>query len=94
MNRAFAALSDPIRFQIVGRLSVNEHAVGELALVLGLSQPTTSKALRILRDADLVRVRRVGQLRNYSLRNDRFVDIGRWALAMAHDNTRLDKADG
>jgi DNA-binding transcriptional ArsR family regulator len=93
MNKVFAALSDPIRFQIVERLSVNEHAVGELAFALGLSQPTTSKALRILRDADLVNVRRAGQLRYYSLRHDRFDEIARWALAMTHDDTRLNEGD-
>jgi len=93
MNKIFAALSDPIRFRIVERLSVNEHAVGELAFVIGLSQPTTSKALRILRDADLVNVRRVGQSRYYSLRAVQFGAIARWALTMAHDETRLREVD-
>jgi len=93
MNEVFVALSDPIRFQIVERLSVNEHAVGELAFAIGLSQPTNSKALRILRDADLVNVRRVGQSRYYSLRVDRFDAVARWPLALSLDLTQFDEVN-
>lgn len=44
-----------------------ELRVGELVDLLGLSQPTVSKHLRVLRDAQLVAVREVGQHRYYSL---------------------------
>lgn len=83
MYQQFRAISDPLRFEIVMHLSANEHAVGELALALGHSQPNISKALRVLRDADLVHVRKVGQSRYYSLRRDRFAEIARWVLGVA-----------
>lgn len=44
-----------------------EISVGQLVTALGLSQPTVSKHLRVLRDAGLVRVREEGQHRYYSV---------------------------
>lgn len=44
-----------------------EMGVGELVEKLQLSQPTVSKHLRVLREANLVTVREVGQRRYYSL---------------------------
>lgn len=44
-----------------------ELSVSELVATLGLSQPTVSKHLRVLRDAGLVHVREEGQHRYYGL---------------------------
>ncbi|BDZ45585.1 ArsR/SmtB family transcription factor [Naasia aerilata] len=44
-----------------------ESSVGELVQRLGLSQPTVSKHLKVLRDASLVTVRDQGQHRFYKL---------------------------
>ncbi|WP_423919132.1 ArsR/SmtB family transcription factor [Frigoribacterium sp. 2-23] len=44
-----------------------EISVGEIVTELGLSQPTVSKHLRVLRDAGLVHVREVGQHRYYGI---------------------------
>lgn len=44
-----------------------EISVGELVAKLGLSQPTVSKHLKVLRDIGLVSVRDEGQHRYYSL---------------------------
>jgi ArsR family transcriptional regulator len=44
-----------------------ESSVGELVQRLGLSQPTVSKHLKVLRDASLVTVRDQGQHRFYTL---------------------------
>jgi ArsR family transcriptional regulator len=44
-----------------------ESSVGELVQRLGLSQPTVSKHLKVLRDAALVTVRDQGQHRFYKL---------------------------
>lgn len=44
-----------------------EISVGELVTTLGLSQPTVSKHLRVLRETGLVSVRDEGQHRYYSL---------------------------
>ncbi len=47
------ALADPTRLRIMRLLSAMELSVGELAQVLGQSQPRVSRHVRILCDADL-----------------------------------------
>lgn len=47
--------------------AAGEISVGELVTTLGLSQPTVSKHLRVLRDFGLVSVRDEGQHRFYTL---------------------------
>src|SRR4051794_28942145 len=63
----WAALSDPNRRSVLGLLRSRPHAVGELVTALGLSQPATSKHLRVLREAGLVRVVPDAQRRIYAL---------------------------
>ena len=52
--------------------------VGELSEALGLSQPGTSKHLKVLRDAGLVRVRRDAQRRWYELEPAPLVAVDEW----------------
>ena len=54
------ALSDPTRLRIMRLLASMELAVGELALVLGQSQPRVSRHVKILCDAHLAQRRREG----------------------------------
>jgi SAM-dependent methyltransferase len=56
----FRALADPTRLRIVALLRRMELSVGELAQVLGQSQPRVSRHVRILTDADLCERRREG----------------------------------
>jgi ArsR family transcriptional regulator len=63
MSRApgiFAALADPTRLRIVMLLRAMELSVGELAQVLGQSQPRVSRHVRILVDAGLAERRKEG----------------------------------
>lgn len=55
-----------------------EHSVGELVAALGLSQPTVSKHLRVLRLAGLVHVREDGQHRYYSLDSTPLERVDAW----------------
>jgi DNA-binding transcriptional ArsR family regulator len=64
---AFGALADPTRRRIVELLAQREYAAGELVSRFHLSQPAMSQHLRVLRGAELVRVRRDAQRRIYSL---------------------------
>jgi ArsR family transcriptional regulator len=57
---AFRALADPTRLRIMRLLASMELAVGELAQVLGQSQPRVSRHIKILCDADLAARRREG----------------------------------
>lgn len=56
----FRALADPTRLRIVSLLRRMELAVGELAQVLGQSQPRVSRHVKILVDAGLAARRREG----------------------------------
>ncbi|MEY2847744.1 MAG: hypothetical protein RI885_409 [Actinomycetota bacterium] len=57
-----------------------ELSVGELVDVLGLSQPTVSKHLRVLRDSQLVAVREEGQHRYYSLQSAPLEKVEDWLI--------------
>jgi DNA-binding transcriptional ArsR family regulator len=54
------------------------RTVGELVQRLGLSQPGTSKHLRVLREAGLVRVRRDAQRRVYELEPEPLAELDAW----------------
>lgn len=56
----FSALADPTRLRIVALLRAMELSIGELALVLGQSQPRVSHHVKILAEAGLVRRRKEG----------------------------------
>lgn len=56
----FRALSDPTRLRIYALLRAMELSVGELAQVLGQSQPRISRHVKILADAGLTARRREG----------------------------------
>lgn len=56
----FRALADPTRLRILGLLRAMELSVGELAQVLGQSQPRVSRHVKILADAGLAVRRKEG----------------------------------
>lgn len=68
--------SDPSR----GRAEAGEISVGEIVEKLGLSQPTVSKHLKVLRDHNLVSVREEGQHRYYSLDTSPLEDLEDWLI--------------
>ncbi len=78
MTAAFAVLAEPARRRILGLLLVAERPVGELVSELGLSQPGVSKHLRVLREAELVEVRRDAQQRIYALRPEPLAELDAW----------------
>ncbi|SRR5690554_4729286 len=63
----FNAIAEPKRREILVLLRSGDWPVTELARALGLSQPGTSKHLRVLREVGLVRDRRAGKQRLYDL---------------------------
>ena len=67
LSRMFRALGDPTRSKIVYALSLGELCVSELAQALHASLSATSHQLRILRDLDIVHVRRAGKSQFYTL---------------------------
>ncbi|MFF7356829.1 MULTISPECIES: ArsR/SmtB family transcription factor [Streptomyces] len=63
----WSALADPHRRAIVALLRDRPRSVGEIVEACGLSQPSTSKHLKVLREAGLVRVSQDAQRRVYAL---------------------------
>ena len=74
----FDVLAEPSRRQILDLLLERPRLVGELTDQLGLTQPGTSKHLRVLREAGLVRVRRDAQRRWYELCPEPLAEIDAW----------------
>jgi DNA-binding transcriptional ArsR family regulator len=64
---AFNAVAEPQRRRILVLLKGRERPVNELARALRITQPRTSKHLRVLREVGLVQVREAGQQRLYGL---------------------------
>ena len=56
----FQALADPTRLRILALLRIMELSVGELAQILGQSQPRVSRHLKILADAGVLERRKEG----------------------------------
>ena len=78
MTAPFSALAEPTRRRILDLLREQPRLVGDLTKELGLSQPGTSKHLRVLREAGLVTVRRDAQRRWYELRPEPLAEIDEW----------------
>lgn len=78
MTTTFEVLAEPSRRRILDLLLERPRLVGELTEQLGLTQPGTSKHLRVLRDAGLVRVRPEAQRRWYELRLEPLAEIDAW----------------
>ncbi|MGY1770038.1 ArsR/SmtB family transcription factor [Blastococcus sp. SYSU D00813] len=74
----WAALADPNRRAVLGLLRRRPRAVGELVGELRLSQPATSKHLRVLREAGLVRVLPRAQQRIYALDPAPLAELDAW----------------
>jgi len=56
----FRTLGEPVRIRILQALQSGERSVGQLAELVGSTQPNVSKHLRILQDAGLVGRRQEG----------------------------------
>jgi len=89
MADLFDVIADPTRRQLLGVLLERyislespdgEISVGDIVEHLGLSQPTVSKHLKVLRDHGLVSVREDGQHRFYRLDASPLEDIEDWLV--------------
>ncbi len=74
----FEVVAEPTRRRILDLLREQPCLVGDISDRLGLSQPGTSKHLRVLRDAGLVRVRQDSQRRWYELHDAPLAEIDAW----------------
>ena len=78
MPSTWSALADPHRRAVLELLLERPRPVGEIVDRLGLSQPGTSKHLRVLREAGLVRVHQEAQRRVYAIDPAPMADLDEW----------------
>jgi DNA-binding transcriptional ArsR family regulator len=74
----FVVVADPTRRRILNELVHGERSVGDLVGVLGLSQPTVSKHLKVLRESGFVVSRNSAQRRIYRLDQQPFRALDDW----------------
>jgi DNA-binding transcriptional ArsR family regulator len=78
MPSVWSVLADPHRRTLVELLRDRPRPVGELVQLTGLSQPGTSKHLRVLRSAGLVSARVEAQRRVYELDPRPLTEVDAW----------------
>jgi ArsR family transcriptional regulator, arsenate/arsenite/antimonite-responsive transcriptional repressor len=92
MADIFDVVADATRRDLLARLldlardpgsARGEISVGELVSATGISQPTVSKHLKVLREHGLVRVREEGQHRYYRLDPAPLREVDEWVAPFA-----------
>ena len=84
-NRVFQALSNPTRRAILRSLAEGAKTVSEVVEQFTLSQPTISRHLAILLQAELVLRRRQGQCVIYSLNHELMLEVGSIPIRVSRD---------
>ena len=75
MAEFFGVLADPTRLRLISLLSTSESCVCDLAESLSVSESAVSHQLRALRNARLVRYRKVGRQVFYQLHDHHIFDL-------------------
>ena len=78
LSRVFAALADPIRRDLVARLTKADASVGELAAPYEVSLQAISKHLKVLEESGLVSRSREAQRRPVHLEAEVFDLMTKW----------------
>lgn len=91
MPDIFQVISDSTRRDLMSALleernNTGEMSVSDLVAQLEVSQPTVSKHLKVLRDAELVTVREDGQHRFYSLNTEPLTMVEDFLMQFFTDN--------
>ena len=88
MADVFDVVADPTRRDIVRLLHETgprgEMSVGELVEALGITQPTVSKHLKVLREGGVVGVREEGQHRYYRFEPAALSALEQWLSTLGH----------
>ncbi len=78
LSTTFAALADPTRRAILGRLAKGEATVNELAEPFRISLPAVSRHLKVLETAGLITRGRDAQWRPCRLEAEALKDVDDW----------------
>jgi DNA-binding transcriptional ArsR family regulator len=82
MDKAFKAINDPTRREILKLLKEKDLTAGEIADQFNMSKPSISHHLDLLKQADLVTQERNGQFILYSINTTVVDDILNWLLSL------------
>ena len=85
---ALDALGDPTRRLLFERLRQGSCSVTELISIVPISQPAVSQHLKVLREAQLVKVEKRGQQRIYHLNPVGLAELRRYAEGLWDDVLR------
>lgn len=86
LAKYFRVLGDPIRLRILGLVAGEERSVGELAGLLGESQPKVSNHLACLRWCGFVTTRREHRTVYYRVADERVDAVIALGRALLYDN--------
>ena len=75
LSQIFKALSDPTRIKIIYALMNGSLCVSDISVLLDMSQSSISHQLALLRNQNLIKVKRIGRRAYYSLDDEH--EIGR-----------------
>jgi DNA-binding transcriptional ArsR family regulator len=78
MQSAFEIIVEPNRRAILSLLASSEQSVGAIERQLGMTQPTVSKHLRVLREAGFVEAEVDAQRRRYRLKPEPLKEVEAW----------------
>jgi len=78
VESVFEIIAEPNRRAILSLLISSQQSVGEIERQLGMSQPTVSKHLRVLREAGFVESTVDAQRRLYRLKPEPFREFDAW----------------
>ena len=79
-SKAFKALADDTRRQILALLRHGEMTAGALAARFDMTKPAMSHHFSVLKDADLITCRRDGQQLWYALNTTVVQNVLAWAM--------------
>src|SRR5258708_16396157 len=78
MESVFEIIAEPNRRAILSLLASSQQSVGEIERELGMTQPTVSKHLRVLREGGFVESTVDAQRRLYRLKPESLQELDAW----------------
>jgi len=94
LDPVFRALSDPTRRRVIRRLGAGPASTSELAAEFTMALPSFLQHLGVLEEAQLVRSKKAGRTRTYTLTPEPLRAAERWmADQRALWEARLDQLD-
>jgi DNA-binding transcriptional ArsR family regulator len=78
MQSVFETIAEPNRRAILGLLASSQRSVGEIERQLGMTQPTVSKHLKVLRESGFVECTVDAQRRLYRLKPEPLQEVDAW----------------